>query len=297
MEDVGYALGPAFQKHLEVESLSGTRTSRSIVSLREPRSTFLQSKYQMHPTSVDGILQACAPALWNGNRTNINAVIVPAIIDDILICPQPSSTSTGMAVVSSSYTGIGNPSETKNYTADVNVYDIDSGLLLFQLSKLHTSILNTRAVSHTDPTYCSLSWKPDIAFISSEALAISENVCADARDSEWTAINEIIELAAFKIPSPKVLEAVMLPGDSTSVWMDNALESSGNRTIHEIFHLAHVDAKASLAAQDKYGFHANAKFSVNNISTTSVDKSLTETRFDLVIVRMVRDSDIQMYTD
>ena len=116
MEDVGYALGPAFQKLLEAESLSGTRNCRSIVSLREPPSAFAQSNYQMHPTSVDGILQTCGPALWNGNRTNMNAVIIPANIDDIVICPQPNSTTTGMAVVSSSYTGLGDPNETKNYT-------------------------------------------------------------------------------------------------------------------------------------------------------------------------------------
>ncbi|KAL9115464.1 MAG: hypothetical protein Q9227_000785 [Pyrenula ochraceoflavens] len=282
MEDVGYALGPAFQKHLEAESLSGSRNSRSIVSLREPRSAFMQSKYQMHPTSVDGILQACAPALWNGNRTNINAVIVPAIIDDIVVCTQPSSTSTGMAVISSSYTGLGNPSETKNYTADVDVYDNESGLLLFRLSKLHTSIIDTRAVSHNDPIFCSLSWKPDITFVSSEALANLVNV----RNSESTAINTIIELVAFKKPNPKVLEAVMLSEDSTSVWMNNTLESSGTRATHELVHFAHVDPKASLAAQDKYGNQANVKFSVNNISDTLPDKSLTETGFDLMIVRM-----------
>lgn len=102
----------------------------------------------MHPISVDGILQACGPALWNGNRTNMNAVIIPANIDDIVICPRPNSTTTSTAVVSSSYTGLGDPNETKNFTVNVNVYDIDTGLLLFQLSKLRTSILNTRAVSH-----------------------------------------------------------------------------------------------------------------------------------------------------
>ena len=114
MEDVEYALGPAFQKHLEAESLSGTRSSRSIVSLTEPKSTYTQSVYQMHPTCVDGILQACAPALWNGNRTNINAVLIPAIIDDVLICSQPKSTTTGIAVVSSSYTGLGDMRDTNS---------------------------------------------------------------------------------------------------------------------------------------------------------------------------------------
>lgn len=103
----------------------------------------------------------------------MNAVTIPADIDDVVICPQPTSTTTGMAIVSSSYTGLGDPNEAKNYTVDVHVYDAETGLLLFQLAKLRTSILNTRAVSHIDPIYCSLNWKPDFTFMSSKALVAS----------------------------------------------------------------------------------------------------------------------------
>lgn len=297
MEDVGYALGPAFQKVLEVESLSGTRTTRSIVSLREPPSAFAQSSFQMHPTSVDGILQACGPALWNGNRTNINAVIIPANIDDIVICPQPSSTTSGMAVISSNYTGVGDPNETKNYTTDVNVYDIDTGLLLFQLSKLRTSILNTRAVSHIDPIYCSLNWKPDITFLSLDALATSLDLRATDVGSDWTAINEVVDLIAFKTPNLNIFEAVMIPNASTSVWLDGVLQSPGVRMAYESFHFAHVDAKALLTAQDKYGTSKYAEFSVEDISSTSLKASLTEIQFGLVIIRMVRYPDIEICVD
>ena len=294
MEDVGYALGPAFQKLLEAESLSGTRTCRSIVSLREPPSAFAQSCYQMHPTSVDGILQACGPALWNGNRTNMNAVIIPASIDDIVISAQPDSTTTGMAVVSSSYTGLGDMNETKNYTVDVNVFDVDTGLLLFQLSKLRTSILNTRAVSHIDPIYCSLNWKPDIAFLSPEALAISLDLRPTKVGDDWAAINEVIDLIAFKTPNLNVFEGMTIPDDPTSIWLDGVLESSGVRTAYESFQFAHVDAKALLTAQNKYGMSKCADFSVKDISSTLFKEYLTEAKFELVIIRMVRNSDIEI---
>lgn len=297
MEDVGYALGPAFQKLLEVDSLSGTRDCRSLVSLREPPSAFAQSNYQMHPTSVDGILQACGPALWNGNRTNINAVIIPANIDDMVICQQLSSTTTGMAVVSSSYTGLGDPNETKNYTVDVNVYDIDTGLLLFQLSKLRTSTLNTHAVSHVDPIYCSLNWKPDLTFLSPEALATSLDVRAIKAGSDWAAINEVIDLVAFKTPNLNVFEGVMIPDDPTSVWLEDVLETHSVRTAYESFHLAHVDAKVLLTAQNIYGTSKYADFSVKDISSTSLKESQTDIKFGLVIIRMVRYPDIEICID
>ena len=288
MEDVGYALGSAFQKHMEAESLSGTRYSRSIVSLREPSSSFPQSKYQMHPTSVDSILQACAPAMWNGNRTNINAVIIPANIDEVVICAQPASTTTGMAVVTSAYSGLGDPNEIKNYTVDVNVFDIDTGILLFQVSKLRTSILNTSAVSHVDPIYCSLSWKPDITFLSPASLATWLDVRAADVDSDWAAVNEILDLVAFKTPNLNVFEGVLILDDSTSLWLDHSPDIHSVETAHESFHYAHGDAQALLTAQNKYGTSKQANFSVKDISSASFSGSLAEDRFGLVIIRMVR---------
>ena len=297
MENVGYALGPAFQKHLEAESLSGTRTSRSIVSLREPQSTYAQSRYQMHPTSVDGILQACAPALWNGNRTNINAVLIPAIIDNVLICSQPESTTTGVAVVSSSYSGIGDMRDTKNYTADVNVYDLDTGVLLLQLSKLRTNILDTHEMSHTDPTFCCLAWKPDINFISQDAISAVVKVSSALEDSGWAAVNEVIDLIAYKSPNLKVFEGVMIPDDSTSIWLNTLVNGAGVRSACELFKFGSVDAKALLSAQEEHGTHNSAEFSVFDLTNTSLSKHLGESKFDLVIVRLVSFITTQLYID
>lgn len=286
MEDVGYALGPAFQKHIEAESLSGTRRSRSTVSLIEPPSTYPQSKYAMHPTSVDAILQVCAPALWNGNRTNINAVIIPAIIDDVVICPQQESTKTGMAVVTSEFNGIGDPQATKNYTADVDVFDVDTGLLLFRLSKLRTSILNTQAVSHTDPVYCSLHWKPDISFMSQEALAtFLTQHSADSSNS--AAIKEAIKLVAFKQPALRVLEAVTLPENTTSIWMETVLEMSDTLAATEPAQYTHSDAKALLAAQETYELASVITYTMCDVTKVPLDKSFAEGKVDLAIVRSV----------
>ena len=241
----------------------------------------------MHPTCVDGILQACAPALWNGNRTNINAVIIPAVIDNVLICSQLKSTTTGLAVVSSSYSGIGDLRDVKNYTADVNVYDLDTGVLLFQLSKLRTNILDTHYMSHTDPTFCSLNWKPDITFISQNAISTLVNTSSDLEDSGWAAVHEVINLIAHKTPNLKVFEGVMIPDDCKSVWLDTILNEPGIRSACESFTFSSVDAKALLSAQEKYGTYSSAEFSVFDIANTSLGKHIAGTKFDLVILRLV----------
>ena len=287
MEDVGYALGPAFQKFIEAESLSGTRHCRSIVSLEEPPSVFAQSSYQMHPTSIDGILQACGPAFWNGNRTNMNAVIIPASIDDVVICSQPSSTTKGMAIVSASYTGIGAYNETKNYTVDANVYDIDTGLLLFQLSKLRTGILNTRAVSHADPVYCSLSWKPDVTLIAPAMLTAFLIDCSSYTDRAWAAIHDVIDLVAFKTPNLNVFEAVTIPDDPSSLWLDEISKTTGLRTTCESYELAHVETQALNSAQNRYRANKSASFSVKNVLRSSFAKESIDAFFQFAIIRMV----------
>lgn len=287
MEDVGYALGPAFQKHLEAESLSGIRSSRSLVSLVEPQSAYAQSRYQMHPTTVDAILQACAPALWNGNRTNINAVIIPAIIDEMMICTQPDTATTGMEVVRSGYSGVGDPNATKNYTADADVYDSETGVLLFQLSKLRTSILNTRAVSYTEPTYCSMNWRPDITFMSQETLNSWLADCVESASNAHIVIKEVIKLIAFKTPTLKVFEGIMMAESSSSLWMDTVAENKETGLACEPLHVAHTDAKALLAAKGNYSSSSATAWTVYDISGLTLDNTLMETKFDFIIARVV----------
>ena len=285
MEDVVYALGPAFQKHIEAESLSGKRTSRSTVSLIEPPSTYPQTKYQMHPTSVDAILQVCAPALWNGNRTNINAVIIPAIVDDVVICSQPESTKIGMAVVTSAYSGVGDPQATKNYTADVDVYDVDTGLLLFRLSKLRTSILNTRAVAYEEPTYCSLNWMPDISFLTQDAL---DNWCSTGDSSTaYSPIENVLRLIAFKKPTPRIYECVTLSDDADSVWLDAIAKMPDVLMAPEKVHFAHVDPKALLDVQEQYQISNVVDFTLEDITKARPSKTIVEDKLDLAIVRTV----------
>src|SRR5204863_946190 len=100
MHDAGYNFGPLFQKHLEVESVPETRQSRSLVSLAEPPSAWVQSVYPMHPACIDGCFQSVAPSLWNGNRSSINAVLVPAIVDDVVINSRSTQPETGISVTS-----------------------------------------------------------------------------------------------------------------------------------------------------------------------------------------------------
>ncbi len=115
MHDAGYSFGPLFQKHLQAESMSGSRKSRSLVSLTEPAEEYQQSFYPMHPVVIDGCFQTVGPSLWKGNRSTVDSVLVPAIIDSLIINARETKPEVGISVTSSKYVGVGRQEEPKNY--------------------------------------------------------------------------------------------------------------------------------------------------------------------------------------
>ena len=123
--------------------------------------------------------------------------------------------------------------------------------------------------------------------MSQNATSALRSLTSDLEDSGCAAVNEAIDLIAYKTPNLKVLESVMIPDDSTSVWLDVPLSGAGVRSACESFKYGSVDAKTLLSAQEKYGMQSAAEFSVFDITDTSLDKQLIGTIFDLVIVRLV----------
>jgi len=289
MEDAGYGFGPAFQKHLETESTSGKRTSRSLVCLAEPPSEFPQSSYLMHPACIDGCLQSCAPGLWNGNRSSVNAVLIPAIIDDVLICTNPGLAANGISLSSSRYVGLGRREETRNYMSDAAVYDPNTGGMLFQVSGLRFHKLETNDSSYAAHKFGRLSWKPDITFLSQGGLSehmISNSLLSNEGDP-WMGVHEVIDLVAHKQPNLKVAEMNMIPNDTTSIWIDGILTERAIRAACRKFNFTSIDATTLVSVQEKYESRATADFSVLDITSPLSDTQLGEGDFDLVIARVV----------
>ncbi|KAK8175661.1 putative PKS-like enzyme [Phyllosticta citrichinensis] len=240
MEDVGYGFGPVFQKHLETECTSGQRKSRSLVDLTIPPSDYLQSHYPMHQACIDACLQTCAPALWKGNRSSVNAVLIPAIIDDLEISSAAVSPSTGISVASASYVGVGRPEETKNYMADATVYEPESGAFLFQVRGLRFHKLEMTEGSHVNHKFTRLAWKPDVTTITQEGLMNVQNFF-----QAWS--------RSGSTPNLKLAEIVLIPNDFLSLWLEETNASSSVlREACRKYVFASSDAKALVNVREKY---------------------------------------------
>jgi hypothetical protein len=292
MHDAGYSFGPVFQKHLKVESLSNTRKSRSVVSLSEPAEDYQQSFYPMHPVCIDGCLQTVGPSLWKGNRSSVDAVLIPAIIDSIVIKPTAVQPEFGLSVTSSEYVGVGRREKTKNYMSNASVYDPNTGALLFQVSGLRYHQLDVLEHQHANHSYSQVCWKPDITHLTNHKLLelpIETPYGSPNHGGTWlTRVSQLIDFIAHKRANLKVLEVNMTPGDLTSVWLDEGNFDKDSRAALLEYNLATRDAKTLMSAQEKYAAQGDTKFSLLDLTRPPNDLPLGTAGFDLVIVKVVR---------
>ncbi|RYP67662.1 hypothetical protein DL771_007129 [Monosporascus sp. 5C6A] len=277
MHDIGYNFGPLFQKHLEVESLLGARESRSLVDLTSPTSEYPQSWYPMHPAVIDGSFQSCAPSLWVGDRPGINAVLVPAIIDELAIYPVEKASGKGIATTTSQYVGLGLPESTKNYKSNAVVRDTETGDLLFKLTGLRYHKLDTQESPYSSHIYSRVLWKPDVTHLTQKGvstLLAKEDV-----------LGEFIDLVAHKFPNLNVLEVSTIPSEATSVWFEDSKADPAIRAASRAVQFSSCDASAVVAAEEKYGSKSNRTFTVLDVASNPEKLQAPEETFDLVIVR------------
>lgn len=280
VEDAGYGFGPLFQKHLQAECVSGQRSSRSTVDLTERPSEYPQSAYPMHPACIDGCLQTCTPALWKGNRSSLDAV---------LVCPPGSASATGMALASAEYVGVGRREETKNYMTNSTVYDPETGALLFQMSGLRFHKLDTDGGPRAAHKFTWLQWKPDVTFLSQEGLSLVQRHDTYGADLGFATVNEVLDLFVHKKPNLRVAEISLLPsGDTTSIWLDG--RSGSTRDGIGGFLFASSDPKTLVMAQERYSAHAVADYQLFEPTKPSGALDVTGPDLDVVILRVVAAS-------
>ena len=290
MEDAGYSFGPIFQKQIEVEAVAAKPYSRALLSLSEPPSAYAQSPYPMHPVCIDGCLQASAASLWNGHRSSVDTVLIPAMMDEVIINDSPANPETGIAVSSAEYLGIGNLDEKKSYKSNVTVYNASTGLLLFQVSGLRYHSINTREGHHATHTYNRLLWKPDITHLSQSGLQSlkSEQTAnfSQVETGSLTKLDQLIDMIAHKKPTLKVIEMNTLSTGSESIWLDGSHFDKSSRAACHLYHLASATPAGLLEAQEKYG-SGNTTLSLLDPTGSSQELAPSETDFDLAIVKLV----------
>ncbi|KAF4630892.1 hypothetical protein G7Y89_g7242 [Cudoniella acicularis] len=294
MNHIGYNFGPVFQKHIKMETRSGVRKARSMLSLSEPEEEYRQSRYPMHPVCIDGCLQTASLVMFRGHTSDIDAVLIPAIIDNIVIVPTAAKSEIGIAVTSSKYAGIGRPEASKSYLSDVSVYDPSTKALLFEVSGTQYHELDVLGSQHASDVYCKLDWKPDISFLKEEnVLTLSSDELEPTMklSSTTNRVTQLLDLAAHKKPNLKVMEVNMLPGDETSLWLDDGKAEQRSRAACQEYHFGSADVTALMNVQEKYGNQATAKFNLIDLTRPQKEVPINGSGFDFLLIKQGSISD------
>ncbi|EDN99357.1 hypothetical protein SS1G_02211 [Sclerotinia sclerotiorum 1980 UF-70] len=279
--EAGYGFGPSFQKLLNVESKSGQRQCRVKVSLEEPSSKWSpQFCYPIHPASLDGCFQTVTPALWAGEHSSVNAVLVPAIIDDLIINSVPSGVKEGLSLATSEYSGHGRLEEAKSYFANCSVYQPENGVLLMQMTGLRFAKLDMGIKTDPHVFHC-ISWKPDVTFLSHEKL-VGLN-----QENFEPQLDTVIDLIAHKKPGLIILEVKLNSTEIRSTWFEPGHLSS--RSAYLQYDFASDNARDLASLGIKYKTKSNTSFFLLNTTKEALGFS-SDAMYDLVILKISKTS-------
>ncbi|KAI0439056.1 PKSKA1 [Xylaria telfairii] len=281
MGDSGYNFGPAFRKHLMVETTMGKRQSRSTIDLTPPPSTYGQSLYPLHPTVIDVCFHTGAPAVWKGDIPAAGVVLVPAILGSLVIGAQQELPCEGIVLASASFLGIGDRENPRNYGTNCSLYNPATGALLFEMKGLTTGAIEAREEQGLGHSFTYVKWAADISLLLSgpepKLRAYLEQTYKTTR------LQGLLDLVAHKNPKLKVLELTLGPNDYSSLWIQG--EVNPIRAACSGYYFALSDPTALVRARELISPRTqDADLSL--LDLTNSEAIGAPQSFDLVIVRV-----------
>lgn len=249
--EIGLDFGPAFQKLISIEAVSGQRTCRTLMSMAPPVSKWEpQSYYPIHPSSFDGCIQTPIPANAGGERVGVTDVMIPAMFDDVLVNKVPRQLNEAYSFAKSVYSGRGRPDQDKSWKAYSSIYDSTTGALLVRVTGINYVRLDVPPKPDLQ-TIDRVAWEPDVSLLSQDQM-----MYLDAGSS--SRLKRVIDLIAYKKPALSVLEVNLDEADVSSLWFDAG--DSPFRAVYARYDFASSHGPAISHVQGKYETMENTNF-------------------------------------
>ncbi|ETS80425.1 hypothetical protein PFICI_07954 [Pestalotiopsis fici W106-1] len=274
--EIGMGFGPAFQKLISIEAVSGQRECRTLMSMAPPVSKWEpQSYYPVHPSSFDGCLQTPIPANAAGERVNVKDVMIPAMFDDVLVNKVPRQLNEAYSFAKSVYSGRGRPDQDKSWKAYSSVYDSITGALLVRVTGINYVKLDVPP--KPDPhTFDRVAWEPDVSLLSQDQIMYLDSAESSSR------LSRVIDLIAYKKPALAVLEVNLDETDTSCLWFDAG--DASVRDVYTRYDFASGDGQTITSVQSKYQDRERANYLFISPEKEALGISAEET-YDLVIVK------------
>lgn len=250
--EIGLDFGPAFQKLISIEAVSGQRTCRTLMSMAPPVSRWEpESYYPIHPSAFDGCIQTPIPANAGGERIGVRNVMIPAMFDDVLVNKVPRQLNEAYSFAKSVYSGRGRLDQDKSWKAYSSIYDSTTGALLVRVTGINYVKLDVPPKPDLH-TIDRVAWEPDVSLINQDQM-----MYLDPRSS-LSRLDRVIDLIAYKKPALTVLEVNLDEADVSSLWFDAG--DAPSRAVYARYDFASGHGPAITHAQGKYENMENTNF-------------------------------------
>lgn len=280
--DIGMGFGPVFKRMLEVEATSGVRACRVLLTMDPPASAHSpQSYYPVHPAALDGCFQTPIPANMEGEIVNVKDVMIPTIVDEVVINKVPTQLENAVAEATSVYSGRGRPDQDKSWVASSDVFDSKTGALMVRVKGLHYIKLDVPPTP--DPhTFDQISWVPDVSLLTQDQMLNLDPGTSGNR------LDRVIDLAAYKNPSLRVLEVNLDEDDTSCLWFDSG-STAPYRQAYAKYDFGASSSKPLASISAKHESRERSAFSLIRPDEQALGLESPEP-YDLVLIKLSRAS-------
>ncbi|CAI7649211.1 unnamed protein product [Penicillium glandicola] len=281
-QEVGMGFGPSFQTIKSIESVSGSRTCRTIVSLEPPASKWdPQSYYPFHPAILDGCLQTATPANAAGERSLVKDTMIPALVDDMIINKIPRELVEGLSVAESLYTGRGRRDVAKSWTANIAIHHPQTGALLLRVRGLNYIRLDVdeKPDGHV---FSTAIWKPDVSLLTQDQLMYLTPSTPDS-----SRLDMVLDLVAQKVPTLQILEVSTNKDDMSSLWLQGRDEQA--RSAYGLYHLASPSATSVANLKSAHESKPNTELHLLDFAKDRLGLPNNHGLYDLLILKATAD--------
>jgi acyl transferase domain-containing protein len=274
--EVGMGFGPAFQKIKAIESVSGSRKCRALVSLEPPASKWdPQSYYPLHPAVLDCCLQTATPANAAGERSLIRDTMIPALVDDMVVNKMPKNIPEGLGVAESIYTGRGRPDVARSWIANISIHDPKTGLLIMRVKGLNYIRLDVD--EQPDPhVFHKTKWMPDVSLLTPQLRELSLG-------GDGTRANIVVDLFAYKTPGLNVLEINLDESDTSSFWFNTGDQAV--RAAYSSYTFGTPGAKALVSVPEATADRGRTDCVLLKLAHKSLGLTDEKKLYDLIILK------------
>jgi Polyketide synthase dehydratase len=286
LSTVGVEFGPTFQTLSDISLVSEKNEAIANIALHSTKNVMTaESRYVIHPTTLDGCLQMSVMAA-HGTTKSVSKAFLPVSVEDLTVwTPSVSDPTPEDALVYAQ----GKLRGLRSVHGIAKVFSKNGKLLVngrVSFLSLEGSLTNSKATVPRQP-YSRLVWKPDVDRLGTPAnyLDYHQYATASLPESEKFHLADFIDLLVHKGRSLRILQIGCGSLESTV----KALHGDSSQPLYSQYMVASKSTSTFEEAKKTFQGFKNMDFCSFDVEGSIAELTLDAQSYDLAILSEVSE--------